>query len=584
MLRCLLTLVLLGSLVAPALAQSDALRPNILLVMTDDQGWGDVYSHGNSKIDTPVLDRLATEGARFDRFYVSPVCAPTRAALLTGRYALRTGTAGVTRGLEAMRTEEVTIAEVFRAAGYATGLFGKWHNGSHYPRDPNGQGFDTFVGFAAGHWNNYVDTHLTRNQERIETEGYITDVLTDAAIAFITEHRDRPFLAYVPYNAPHSPFQVPDAYFDRYKVRGLDDVTASAYAMVENIDDNLGRLLATLDDLGLRENTIVLFLTDNGPNGDRFNGGMRGRKGSVHEGGVRVPLFIRWPGRIPQGRLVREISAHIDLLPTLADLAGVPLPDSLLLDGVSLAPLLAETPTERWLNRSLFTRWSNPEPEVRPYPGAVRTDRWRAVYTGDGWALFDMLLDPAQTTDVAAEHPGLTADLAAAYDAWFADVTQTPIERMPIPAGHPEAPVVTLPATEAYFDAPIRYFEGNGWANDWLTDWTDPDATIAWDLTVAEPGRFAVTLRYTAPAGAEGAQLRVEAQGRRVEGEIEAAYDPAPLPSPDRVPRKEVYEKVWGELGLGTLRLEAGRTRLTLRAERLPGPVDVKAVRLRRVE
>ncbi|MQY63441.1 MAG: sulfatase-like hydrolase/transferase, partial [Calditrichaeota bacterium] len=292
-------------------------RPNILLIMTDDQGWGDITSHGNDVIKTPVMDRIAAEGARFERFYVSPVCAPTRAALLTGRYCLRTGTHGVTRGQENMRSDEVTNAEVFKQAGYATGCFGKWHNGAHYPHHPNGQGFDEFFGFCAGHWNNYFDTTLDRNGQPVETKGYISDVLTNASMAFIEQNRKRPFFCYLPYNAPHTPWQVPDRYFDKYKAKGLDDETACSYAMTECLDDNIGRLLGQLDELNLAGDTIVLFLTDNGPNTDRYNGGMKGRKGSVNEGGVRVPLFIRWPGHIRPGTYVKPIAAHIDLLPTL---------------------------------------------------------------------------------------------------------------------------------------------------------------------------------------------------------------------------------------------------------------------------
>jgi len=190
-------------------------RPNILLIMTDDQGWGDIRSHGNDVIETPVLDRLAASGARFERFFVSPVCAPTRASLLTGRYYLRTGVNGVTRGRETMRSEEVTLAEILQQAGYATGCFGKWHNGAHYPYHPNGQEFDEFLGFCAGHWNNYFDTTLDHNGKMGKVKGYISDVLSDAAMAFIERNRERPFFCYLPYNAPHSPWQLPDRYFDR---------------------------------------------------------------------------------------------------------------------------------------------------------------------------------------------------------------------------------------------------------------------------------------------------------------------------------------------------------------------------------
>ena len=581
-------LLLLGGWIVAGSATAQDVRPerppNVLLVMTDDQGWGDVYSHGNSKIDTPVMDRLATEGARFDRFYVSPVCAPTRASLLTGRYALRTGAADVTRGLEAMRPEEVTMAEVFRDAGYRTGLFGKWHNGAHYPADPLGQGFGTFFGFTAGHWNNYFDTRLEYDGREVETEGYITDVLTDSALAFIERHRDVPFFAYVPYNAPHGPFQVPDRYFAKYAQRGLDDKTAAVYAMVENVDDNLGRLLGTLDELGLAENTIVLFLTDNGPNGDRFNGGMRGRKGSVHEGGVRVPLFVRWPGHVPEGRLVRRIAAHIDLLPTLAELAGVEAPETLPLDGRSLARLLQGEGGGP--ERMLFTHWTSArDGELERYPGAVRTERYRLVRAGEGWQLYDMLLDPYETTDVAAAHPDVVDSLSAAYEAWFDDVTDVAIARAPIPVGYDAAPVAELPAPEAYLSGDVRWRGGQGWANDWAVGWTDSSDGAAWELEVVQPGRYGVTALYAAPEAAVGARVRVEAGGVHAEATIRKAHDPEPLPSPDRVPRIEVYEKVWAPLELGTLRLEEGATRLTVRtAAPLQEPLELKAVRLRRLD
>ena len=320
--------------------------PNVLLIVADDMGWGDLRLHGNERIDTPVLDRLARESARFDRFFVSPVCAPTRASLLTGRYHLRTGVSSVTGGLETMRASEVTLAEALRARGYATSLSGKWHLGAHYPHTPQAQGFDRFVGFFEGHTNNYFDATLIDNGRARPTRGYITDVFTDEAIHFIREQRQRPFFAYVAYNAPHAPYQVPDRYFDKYTARGFDAVTASIYGMVESLDTNVGRLLNALDQLSLTDRTIVLFLTDNGPQTDRPNGGMKGRKGSVDEGGVRVPLFVRWPGHTQPGAVVRRNAAHIDIMPTLLEMTATPAGTevteriwaTLLLDTIALEP------------------------------------------------------------------------------------------------------------------------------------------------------------------------------------------------------------------------------------------------------
>jgi len=561
--------------------------PNVLLIMTDDQGWGDVHSHGNAQIDTPVADRLAAEGARFERFFVCPVCAPTRAGLLTGRYHLRTGTHGVTRGYETMRSEEVTVAEVLEKAGYATGCFGKWHNGAHYPHHPNGQGFGEFLGFCAGHWNNYFDTTLDHNGQPVETKGYISDVLTDAACRFIESNRRRPFFCYVPYNAPHGPFQVPDKYFDKYKARGLDDQLACIYGMCENLDDNVGRLLRLLDELEVRDNTIVFFLTDNGPNSDRFNGGMKGRKGSVDEGGVRVPLFVRWPGRIESGTEIPQIAAHIDLFATIVDLCELEMPATLSQDGISLAPLL-QGRTQDWPDRMLFT-FRSPGGTTAEMLGAVRTQRWRAVKRRRAWQLYDMSADPGQTRDVAAAEPERLASLRRAYEDKVREVTSAGFDAIPTHVGYGDWPVVTLPGHEAFLaPAPgrgISYVGTSGWANDWITNWTDTRSYAWWPVKVVEAGRFEVAILYTCAREHLGTRLRVELAGRTVEAVVNKAHDPDPIPSPDRVPRGEVYQKVWAELELGTMRLEPVAAHLILRAPEIPTgqACDIKAVRLRRL-
>lgn len=555
--------------------------PNVLLIITDDQGWGDIHSHGNEKLDTPVLDQLAADGARFDRFFVSPLCAPTRASLLTGRYHLRTGTHGVTRGQETMRSEEVTIAEIFKDAGYATGCFGKWHNGAHYPHHPNGQGFDEFLGFCAGHWNNYFDTTLEDNGKPVKTKGYISDVLTDAVLSFMERHRNHPFFCYVPYNAPHSPWQVPDKYFDKYKVRGFDDVTACAYGMVENLDENIGRLLRKLGELDLTENTIVLFLTDNGPNSDRYNGDMKGRKGSADEGGVRVPLFIRWPGHIQPGMQIRQIAAHIDLVPTLVELSGVSMPKTLPLDGISLAPLLRGEIGD-WPDRTLFTHRGN--------RGSARTQRWRAVRNPRGWELFDMSADSGQTRDAAKEHPGVIEKLAASYEASLEDVLKAGLDIIPIPIGHPQRREVILPGHEAFLHPAakqgISYCGEAGWANDWIANWTSTDAYPYWELDVVRSGLYEISLMYVCPREDVGSRIRVEVGSQSLEGVVRLPHDPQPLPSPDRVPRKEVHEKVWATLTVGKLELGNARTRLCVKAIAKPGKavMDLKAVHVRRID
>ncbi|MFC1563162.1 arylsulfatase, partial [candidate division KSB1 bacterium] len=562
--------------------------PNVILIMTDDQGWGDVGSHGNEKIDTPVMDRLAADGVRFDRFFVSPVCAPTRASLMTGRYHLRTGTHGVTRGYENMRSEEVTIAEVLKAAGYATGCFGKWHNGAYYPYNPNGQGFDEFIGFCGGHLNNYFDMTLEYNGKPVKTKGYISDVLTDAAIRFIEKNKDRPFFCYVPYNAPHSPFQVPDKYFDKYKARGFDDTLACIYSMCENLDDNISRILRCLDELKLSNNTIVLFLTDNGPNSDRYNGGMKGRKGSIHEGGVRVPLFIQWPEKIKAGTTVKEITSHIDLLPTIVDLCGIEMPKTSPLDGVSLVPLL-KGEAENLSERMIFT-FGSPRGQSISVSGSVRTQRWRAVRTGESWELYDMIIDPNQKNNVSKRYPKIMKKLSTAYETALKDVSKKGFDPLPIPIGYPQWPEVILPGHEAFLEPlskeGISYSGRAGWANDWIANWTSTEAYPWWEVEVVKPGRFEVMLMYICSKENVGVKVRVEVGGRDLKGVVKISHDPDPIHSPDRVPRIEVYEKIWAPLTLGTVELNKGITKLIVKVLEIPGnkAFDLKAVKLRRID
>ncbi len=280
-------------------------RPNVVLILTDDQGWGDLNLNGNTNIHTPEIDQLAAGGAVMENFYVQPLCAPTRAEILTGRYYPRTGVKGVCLGAERLNLDEVTIADLFRDAGYHTGCFGKWHSGQQYPYHPNGRGFDEFKGFCCGHWSHYFDSTIEHNGTEFQSEGYLPDVLTDYALEFIEENQNEPFFCYVPLNTPHSPFQVPDEYYDRHKDNPISlrsthperedlNVTRAVLAMCENIDWNVGRVVNKLKELELDEDTIVIYLSDNGPNSWRWNGGMTGKKGDTEEGGVRSPCVISW--------------------------------------------------------------------------------------------------------------------------------------------------------------------------------------------------------------------------------------------------------------------------------------------------
>lgn len=577
-----ITALLIGAAIArrPSTSQpAAAATPNVVFILTDDQGWGDLSLHGNRFVETPNLDRLARSGAQFERFFVSPLCAPTRASLLTGRYHLRTGTVWVTQGWERMRSDELTLAELFRQNGYATGCFGKWHNGEQAPEDPNGQGFDEFLGFCGGHWNNYFDTDLQHNDRMVATNGFITDVLTDAALNFISKHKARPFFCYVPFNAPHSPHQVADRYFEKYKAKGLDDEQASIYGMVENVDDNVGRLLARLDQLGLSQNTIVVFATDNGPNGHRFNGQMKGIKGSVDEGGVRVPLFVRWPGKIRPQTRIRPNAAHIDLLPTLVGLCGLRFSPAHPIDGLNLAGLLLGQ-THTLPDRLLFTHVAGMSRGQLPAePGAVRTAQYRLVRQKGQVHLYDMFRDPTQSTDLAAGQPQQVQTLQGAYERWFRDVSQTISVSRPMPVASRR---VLLQAPEAHFSGTVRYQQGNGWANDWLINWRSPTDSIWWDVAVARPGVYEFSLQYTARGAALGTILTLTAGNQTLKQTLKTSFNPPLKPSPDRIPRKEVYEKCWAWLALGRFQLPMGNHRILLQARSVPnGEVaDVKALLL----
>jgi arylsulfatase A len=573
--------------VSPLFAQNNKQKPNVLLIMTDDQGYGDIRSHGNPLIDTPTIDNFARQSARFDRFFVSPVCAPTRASLLTGRYHLRTGTHGVTRGRENMRENETTIADIFKNSGYKTACFGKWHNGSNYPYHPNARGFDTFIGFCAGHWKNYFDTTIEHNGSPLKTKGYIADVLTDHAINFIEQNKNSPFFCYLPYNTPHGPYQVPDKYFDKYKARGLDDQVAAIYGMCENIDDNFRKILSTLDRLNLAQNTIVIFTTDNGPQTKRFNADMKGKKGNVDEGGVRVPLFIRWTQKI-NPREINQISSHIDILPTLTELARLEMPQTLPLDGISLAPLLQEKP-EKYPDRMIFT-FSNPRGKNKFIAGSVRTRNFRAVNQAKNkWQLYDMLSDPKQTTDIAETNPDLLNKLRSAYLAALKDVTKDGFD-LPTHIGYDEWPLVVIPAHEAHLiknrKKGISYISPNGWANEWIKNWTDTEAYPQWNVKIIKPGTFDVTLMYACKPENLGAEFQLKIADQTLNAKVTIPHDPNLFHSPDRSTRIEAYEKTWAPLKMGTLHLTPCKTQLTLKALTKPGPqlIELKAIHLKKIK
>ena len=488
----LMGVVVLGAGEARGQGSPTPRRPNVVVIITDDQGYGDLGCHGNEKVRTPNIDRLAAGSVRFTQFCVAPVCTPTRAALMTGRYHHRTGAIDTYQGRALMQPDETTVAEVLKSAGYRTGLFGKWHLGDNYPMRPQEQGFDEVLMHRGGGMvqpgdppgSRYMDPVLQHNGVQKDYKGYCTDVFTDGAIQFIEQGGEQPFFAYVAFNAPHTPLQVPEEWVKPYRGMGLDDTTARIYAMVENIDANVGRLLKRLDELKLAENTVVLYMHDNGPQQKRFNAGLRGLKGSVYEGGIRSPLFVRWAGRTRPGE-VDKLAAHIDLFPTLLELCGAKYEPRRPLDGMSLAPLVLGHKVE-WVDRTLFIQWHRGD-EPRLYDNcAVRQSRFKMV---NGKELYDLAVDPAEAKDVAGEHPEVVAELRQKYEQWFADVTKErrfAAEASPIVVGSERENPSTLTR------------------QDWRgprANW-NPIGLGHWHVAVARGGTYRVTLRF-APAAAD---------------------------------------------------------------------------------
>ena len=561
--------------------------PNVVVILTDDQGWGDLSLHGNTNLSTPNIDRLAKGGAQFERFYVCPVCSPTRAEFLTGRYHARGGVYSTSAGGERLDLDERTIADAFRAAGYATGAFGKWHNGMQYPYHPNGRGFDEFYGFCSGHWAHYFSPMLEHNGAIVEGEGFVVDDFTDKAMAFIeqTAKQEKPFFVYLPYNTPHSPMQVPDSYWKRFadkdlamrsRERARENLPHSraALAMCENIDWNIGRLLKKLDALDVAEETIVVFFHDNGPNGWRWNGGMRGRKGSTDEGGVRSPLFVRWPGVIKAGTKVEPVAAAIDLLPTLADLAGIEVKGGKAFDGASLKPLLFGD-GEEWAERTIFSQWRGSV--------SARSDTHRLDARG---RLYAMGEDPGQKVDVSKSQGEVATRMRAEVAAFKAGVaSELTREPRPFVIGHPDFEFTQIPARDGKASGGIK--RSNRFPNcSHFTNWKNIEGEIVWEVEVAEAGEFVVDLYYTCAEKDLGSVIELRCGGASVAAKIREAFDPPYIASEDdRVKRMEGDDKKWRPMSIGKIMLAKGKATLTLRATEMPGGsvMDFRLLMLRRV-
>jgi arylsulfatase A-like enzyme len=505
-----------------------AARPNVILVMTDDQGYGDIAAHGHPHVITPNMDRLAAMSVRLERFHVDPTCSPTRSALMTGRYSGRVGVWHTVMGRNMLREDETTIADVFRAAGYRTGVYGKWHLGDSYPYGARFRGFDdAIVHFAGGvgqtpdFWDNdYFEDHYNDNGSWRPFQGYCTDVWFREALRFIRENREQPFFVYLPTNAAHQTRpHVPERYRALYDDLDVPNRLKIFWGMITNIDDNLGVLLDRLEHWGLMENTILVFLGDNGTTmganawptdqrdawSERFNAGMRGAKGSHYDGGHRLFCFVHYPAAgIQGGRQVQPITAHIDIMPTLLELCGIDPPQGVPFDGKSLVPLLTGN-GQNWPQRTIFLHNQRVLDPIKWKDSSVMTDRWRLVSGGE---LYDIRQDPGQQRNVIDEHPEVAERLRAEYDRWWDDISQRFHETTPLYIGAEAQRHVQLSA------------------HDWMTPdirqlpWNQPHvrqrplSNGPWRVRVARAGRYAFVLRERPevaafPLTAAQARLRV---------------------------------------------------------------------------
>ncbi|MCY2973853.1 MAG: arylsulfatase [Planctomycetota bacterium] len=592
-------LLVLLAMVCCQVASVEAQSPNVVIFLADDAGWGD-YSHsGNTQVRTPNIDSIAQGGVSLDRFYVCPVCSPTRAELLTGRYYPRGGVRGVSTGQERLNLDERTIADAFKAAGYATGAFGKWHNGSQWPYHPMARGFDEYFGHTSGHWGEYFDAPLEEKGRMIRTEGYIADVCTDRALSFIDKNKTKPFFCYVPFTTPHSPWAAPPQDWKRFQDKPITqtatdpskevlDETRCALAMIENQDMNVGRVLAMLKEHKIDDNTIVVYFSDNGPNTMRWTGGMKGKKATTDEGGVRSVCYVRWPKQIVAGHNVSQISGAIDLLPTLTSLAGIKRVGDKPLDGRDLRPLLLRQ-TAEWTDRMIFSTWGGNI--------SVRTQTHRLDNAGK---LYDMSADPGQKTPINDKAPQLAAQLVDAVTAWrkemfgiesFANAKSPMAKKMganavdqrPIPVGYREFPITMLPARDGEPRGQVK--RSSGAPNcSYFVNWGGTEDSMVWLLDVHTSGRYEVTIDYTCKVPDAGSTIELSFHDSRITGKVGPGWDPPLYTNQDTLPRPdgESQMKEFRTLSLGEMKLTESQGPLTLRAIEIPGQsvMDVRRVTL----
>ena len=495
--------------------------PNVIFIITDDQGYGDIGYHSSPQLRTPNLDDLARECVQLDNHHHDPLCSPSRAALLTGQYASRNGVWHVIHGRHLLDPEAVTMADIFSQNGYRTGMFGKWHLGDNYPFAPQYRGFDEVVCHRGGgigelpdFWaNNYIDDVYFRNGEPVQYQGYCTDVFFEEAKQFIAADSSRPFFVYLATNAMHAPHIVPERYSAPYHAQGIEADRANFYGMITNFDENIGAFMRSLQDLGLDENTIVIFTSDHGTaagydpaTGDGHNAGMRGKKGSVFEGGHRVNFFLRWKGNLPAEHKIQALTAHIDILPTLIDLCNLENNSNGAFDGVSLLPQIHDHETDL-PERSVFVHLQPDQPQ-KWHHSVVMRGSWRLI---NGEALYDVETDPSQKHNVKSEFPEMVAALRRDYRAWWASLEELFKKHVYIPVGSEHENPVLLSARD--------WHPTQGrvpWRQDWISD-PAFDANGFWMIEVRRAGRYRLELRCypreaDMPTGASHARLQIGAK------------------------------------------------------------------------
>ena len=481
-------------------------KPNVILIMVDDQGYGDIGVLGNKYINTPHIDELHGVSARFTQYHVSPTCAPTRAALLTGHHSNRTGVWHTVNGRSLILERETTMAQIFKENGYRTGIFGKWHLGDNYPFRPEDKGFDEVLVHGGGGIeqtmdffdNDYFNDTYLHNGKLEKFEGFCTDVWFENAKKYIAANKNKPFFCYLSTNAAHSPYFVDDKYSAPYQ--GNDSIpNAAFYGLISNIDENIGKLVSYLKSLQLMDNTILIFTSDNGTaagakvEGHRldglvtqgYNAGMRGIKASMYEGGHRVPLFIHWKdGGISQGKDINELTAHFDILPTLVDLCNLSIDSKHKFDGKSLVPLLAGN-NKAFKDRIIITnsqRTEVPEPWRRT---ALMQDNWRLI---NGTELYDLNTDPEQRTNIAAQFPDKVEEFKLAYDQWWQELLPGYSDQPRIIVGHSEENPVKLYCHDWHTTK-----EASPWHQRHIrTGYMDNGH---WMLKIAESGTYTIQLR-----------------------------------------------------------------------------------------